>query len=196
MHLLRKCPVPVLLVKPSSDAHTYRRVLASVDVEPDAPVDSGDSLNRRILEAAAGQALADFAELHVAHAWEPAFEGILRSRGVFSGEDDAQRYIDAEYNAHQAALKRVLAAARGWIGPDAYDYLGPRLHLRQGTAGEAIPALAADLEAELLVMGTVGRTGISGLLIGNTAETILEGITSSVLAIEPPGFRTPIEPDD
>ncbi len=56
-----------------------------------------------------------------------------------------------------------------------------------------IPELADELDADLVVMGTVGRTGIAGLLIGNTAETILERIGCSVLAIKPSGFRSPIE---
>lgn len=38
---------------------------------------------------------------------------------------------------------------------------------------DVIPSLAADLKANLIVMGTVGRGGVPGLLIGNTAETIL-----------------------
>jgi nucleotide-binding universal stress UspA family protein len=184
MHLLRKCPAP-----------GYRRVLATLDFDPDRPVQSGDSLNRRILEAAAAQALADFAELHVAHAWQPAFEGILRSRGVFGNEHEAQRYVEAEQVNHQAGLRRLLDQLREWIGGEAWDYLQPHAHLRQGAAGEVIPALAGELHADLVVMGTVGRTGISGLLIGNTAETILDGLSGSVLAVKPPGFRTPVEAD-
>jgi nucleotide-binding universal stress UspA family protein len=41
-------------------------------------------------------------------------------------------------------------------------------------------------------MGTVARTGISGLIIGNTAEAILNQLTCSVPAIKPPGFQTPV----
>ncbi|HKJ72861.1 MAG TPA: universal stress protein, partial [Alphaproteobacteria bacterium] len=63
-----------------------------------------------------------------------------------------------------------------------------------GTAGKIIPEVVEELHADLVVMGTVGRTGIPGLLIGNTAETILYALPSSVLAIKPPGFRTPVEP--
>ncbi|WP_213457176.1 universal stress protein [Thiocapsa sp.] len=44
-------------------------------------------------------------------------------------------------------------------------------------------------------MGTVGRTGIPGLLMGNTAETILQQVDCSVLAIKPPGFVTPVTLD-
>jgi universal stress protein E len=44
-------------------------------------------------------------------------------------------------------------------------------------------------------METVGRTGIPGLLMGNTAETILQQVNCSVLAIKPPGFVTPVTLD-
>jgi nucleotide-binding universal stress UspA family protein len=54
--------------------------------------------------------------------------------------------------------------------------------------------MAAQLKADLVVMGTVARTGIAGLLIGNTADTILEQLRCSVLALKPPGFVTSIKP--
>ena len=41
-------------------------------------------------------------------------------------------------------------------------------------------------------MGTVGRSGIDGVIIGNTAEKVLNRIECSVLALKPPGFVTPI----
>lgn len=55
-----------------------------------------------------------------------------------------------------------------------------------------MPQLIKDLGAELVVMGTVGRTGIPGFIIGNTAETILNQIECSVLAVKPDGFVTPV----
>lgn len=44
-------------------------------------------------------------------------------------------------------------------------------------------------------MGTVARTGISGVIIGNTAEAVLEQLQCSVLALKPPGFVTPVKLD-
>lgn len=193
MHLLRKCPVPVWLVKPGGGGERYRRVLAPVDVDPDGAARTDPSLNRRILETAAAQALADGAELHVAHAWQPAYEGVLRSRGVFSEEAEVQRYIESERQAHRSAFDRLAEDMRSWIGGESCDWLHPVFHLRQGEAATVIPELADELDTDLVVMGTVGRTGIAGLLIGNTAETIIEGIACSVLAVKPPGFRSPIE---
>jgi nucleotide-binding universal stress UspA family protein len=78
------------------------------------------------------------------------------------------------------------------MGPDALAYLKPQEHLLRGSPSREIPALAKRLEADLVVMGTVGRSGIPGLLMGNTAETILYQLDCSVLAIKPPGFVSPV----
>jgi nucleotide-binding universal stress UspA family protein len=48
------------------------------------------------------------------------------------------------------------------------------------------------MELLLVVMGTVARTGVAGLLMGNTAERVLQRLQGSVLAVKPPGFKSPI----
>lgn len=97
---------------------------------------------------------------------------------------------------HKKALTLLGDMLRERIGSDAYDYLSPRFHLPKGSAKKMIPALAATLKADLVVMGTVARTGIAGFFIGNTAETILNQLSSSVLAIKPPEFMTPVSLDE
>ncbi len=76
------------------------------------------------------------------------------------------------------------------------DYLKPQTHLVKGLACKEIPALTRRIEADLVVMGTVGRTGVPGFIVGSTAETILNQIDCPVLAIKPPGFATPITVED
>ena len=63
----------------------------------------------------------------------------------------------------------------------------------KGAASKEIPLMVENYDIDLIVMGTVGRVGIPGLIIGNTAESILEQTKCSVLAIKPEGFKTPIE---
>ncbi len=48
-------------------------------------------------------------------------------------------------------------------------------------------------KADLLVMGTVCRTGVPGFFIGNTAEDVLQQVDCSVLAVKPKGFVTPVK---
>ncbi len=47
-------------------------------------------------------------------------------------------------------------------------------------------------DIDLLVMGTVGRAGISGFITGNTAERLLPRIPCSLLAVKPPDFKSPV----
>ena len=62
----------------------------------------------------------------------------------------------------------------------------------RGSPSREIPALAKRLKADLVVMGTAGRSGIPGLIMGNTAETVLYQLDCSVVAIKPPGFVSPV----
>jgi universal stress protein E len=78
------------------------------------------------------------------------------------------------------------------LGQDTMDYLKPQTHLVKGWARKDIPALAKRIKADLIVMGTVVHTGVPGFIIGNTAETILNQIDCSVLAIKPSGFISPV----
>ncbi|MFZ5766301.1 MAG: universal stress protein [Thermodesulfobacteriota bacterium] len=191
LHILRKCPCPVWLMKPPEKSN-YSRILATVDFDPLAPTEH--ELNREILEVAAGLALSDFASLNVVHAWEALAEGMLASRGGASPAGIAD-YIEGERGRHRNGLDMLAEELRGWIGQEAYDYLSPGLHLVEGPAKKVIAPLAAELQADLVVMGTVARTGIPGLIIGNTAEAILDQLACSVLAIKPPGFQTPVTVD-
>ena len=66
------------------------------------------------------------------------------------------------------------------------------VQLLQGPAHKVIPRHVKRTEASMLVMGSVARMGILGLLVGNTAEQILEQVDCSVLVLKPEGFVSPI----
>ena len=190
MHLLRKCPCPVWLMKPGEQAN-YANIVAALDFDPWKPDTIEQPLNRQILELAASLALSDFAALHLVHAWDALAEDTLRSWSD-SPDSDLIEYVKVERSHHEAGLDQLAQMVRNQIGKQAYDYLSPRLHLPKGTARRVIPSLARQVDADLLVMGTVGRCGIPGLIIGNTAEAILDQLTCAVLAVKPPGFVSPV----
>ena len=60
--------------------------------------------------------------------------------------------------------------------------------MRLGLAATEILAEAKEWEADLLVMGTYGTTGLSRFLIGSVAETVARNAPCDVLLIpvEPP----------
>lgn len=111
-------------------------------------------------------------------------------------EAEIVAYVEQVRHRHKASLDELMLSVTGKLGKDAAEYINPRTHLVKGWAREEIPALAKQLAADVIVMGTVARTGVPGFIMGNTAETILNQIDCSVLAIKPPGFETPVILED
>ncbi len=184
MHLMRKCPVPVWAFNPEL-SNQHGRIMAAVDVVPED--DKRNALNVRIMELASSLALMDKSELHVVYCWDPSYETTLRYRSGLSQE------------AVSSILDKARANHRQWlkahVTPFATNALTPKIHLKEGEPDEGIPHFVGKKKIDLVVMGTVVRTGLSGFLIGNTAEKILRKIRTSVLAVKPDGFQTPVTLD-
>ena len=185
MHLLRKCPCPVWITK-STEHSRYRRILAAVDRDPEEAVK--DVLNRQILEMSTSLAIAERSELHIVHAWKLAGEGLLRSvrSGVSHAEVDAMEVEEA--NERRQWLETLVTTFSAKADNDTGDYLSPHFHVIKDDAKHAVPVTAQELGVDVIVMGTVARTGIAGFFMGNTAESILSQLNCSVLTVKPPGF--------
>ncbi|HET9032857.1 MAG TPA: universal stress protein [Dokdonella sp.] len=192
MQLLRNCPCPVWLAR-AGEKSKYQNILAAVDFNPDMPDAVEQDLNRQILGLAGSLAFSDFAALHVVHVWDAPSEAMVRiwanNPQVASAE-----YVKGVRSSHESAYDGLRQQLVERVGEDASNYLSPQFHLRRGAAATAIPETARELQADLVVMGTVARTGIAGLLIGNTAEAVLEQLQCSVLAVKPSGFVSPVKP--
>lgn len=181
--LFRKCPCPVLLLK-SGHEGDFRNVVAAVDATSTDEVDA--KLNLTIIEMAElFRAMGD-GQLDLVHVWEVYGEGILKDHMPAEELEDVRH--KAEVHAKKK-LAELLSTAGLTITDD-------RAHLVNGDPGHEIPQFVSKHQTDLLVMGTVGRAGISGLLIGNTAERILGDVDCSVLAVKPEGFVSPITADD
>ncbi len=193
MHLLRKCPCPVWLIKPTEPV-SRRRIMAAVDFnELDSPdQDTTEPLNRRILELAGSLAYSENAELHVVHAWHLLGEYLLQDPGSDMISEEIESYMTNTNDLHKRWFDGIMHQTEVWISSDVYRAIQPKAHLLHGNPERVIPEISRDLLVDLMVMGTVARTGIAGLLIGNTAESILSQIDCSVLAIKPEGFLSPI----
>lgn len=181
LHLMRKCPVPVWVVKPPT-GEKLGRILAAVDPKP--PGEGGENLmSFKVLKLAASLAETSGSKLDVVHAWWLSSEAMLRGRRI---------------NLPPAKIDAMLRKVRG-IAEASLDELVHRVdldrvpfevHLVKGQPYQVISEFAA--KSDVTVMGTLSRSGIQGLLIGNTAERILRRLECSVLAVKPEGFRTPL----
>lgn len=191
MQLLRNCPCPVWLTR-AEEKSKYQNILAAVDFDPDSPNEIEQDLNHQILALSGSLAFSDFAALHVIHVWDAPSEAMIRT-WADAPKEASISYIEAVCSSHESAYNRLRQQLMAQVGQNASDYLSPEFHMRRGTAANVIPEVAEQLHADLVVMGTVARTGIAGLLIGNTAEAILEQLQCSVLAIKPHGFVSPVK---
>ena len=180
MHLMRKCPCPVWVVK-RAQTRPYVRILAAVD--PSAHDQKRDSLNLLILQLASSMARKETGELHIIHVWHLFGEHDVHSGGMT--EKDVQEAKAHEKLQHKQRFDTLLNRV------DVTD-LSPHLHLIEGVPDECIPELVMEQGIDLLVMGTLCRTGIAGFLIGNTAEEVLNQVDCSVLTLKPEGFVTPV----
>ena len=196
MHLLRKCPCPVLMLKPGHK-EVFKSVLATVDVNDDFDeLDRShiqDELNEAVLEYSAAFSLAELTELHIGSAWEAYGEDFLRY-GAFAhmSDENADSYEKEAQRACADRLEFLMTVLTKQLGKDTLNFLRPKVHLVKGRPAQEIPLMAAAYDVDLIVMGTVARTGIPGFIIGNTAEYILGQVQCSVLAIKPEGFESPI----
>lgn len=185
LHLLRKCPCPVWIMQPSMRLG-YDRILAAIDPDPDNP--DRDAISRLVMDLATSLKTIDKGTLHVLHVWHLYGEEAMRSSAMTK---IPKAQIDAMAEEQQAKSQTKLDRLMSSYADRLED---SQVHLIKGEAPEVVPTFAREQDVDVVVMGTVGRTGVQGLLIGNTAETVLNEVTCSVLAVKPPGFASPIRP--
>lgn len=171
MRLFQVCPAPVWAVR-SGHSATYGRILAAVDPSVQDADERG--LNGQILDAALAVAAVEGARVDVLHAWSGG-------PGAGPRADEIRSQVEALARTSLDALAGPYALPEGSV------------HLTEGEPAEAITSFVDEHRVDLLVMGTVVRTGVAGMLIGNTAEKALGRVGCSVLALKPAGFRSPVE---
>lgn len=180
-HLLRKSTRPVLTLTPH--AKPIRKVMIAVDAAADTPAEI--AFNDQIAAEGFAWAAHHRAEVVLCHAWQLEGEGYLK---YWSRKDDLDIALMAE--TERASREQVLVRL---AERHARGDLSPKISLVEGRPQDVIPPLLEKLDIDLLVMGTVCRTGIPGFIIGNTAESMIHTVNCSVLALKPQGFVSPVE---
>ena len=181
--LMRKCPCPVWIIKPVH-SKVYARTLAAVDRRPSDP--QRHVLNVKILELAASLTRAEQGELYVLHVWNASR---MSSIGNRLSRSDRERMLSDIHHEHMAWLDELLEEC-------SFDSVRHQIHLLEGVASELIPAMARKNRVDVIVMGTVCRTGVAGFFLGNTAEKVLRRVDCSVMTVKPDSFVTPVRLDE
>ncbi|HMA15542.1 MAG: universal stress protein [Bacteroidota bacterium] len=95
-----------------------------------------------------------------------------------------QRERFEKHIAEEAAeARRQLAAFAAGLGLEGPD---PALRLEEGPTFQALSAVAAREQPDLMVIGTRGLTGAKRILLGSVADAVLRGIDCDILAVPPP----------
>ena len=184
MHLMRKCPCPVWIIKKSNQVK-FSHIIAAIDPDPEFP--ENKELNKEILEHAISLARQENSRLYIVHAWTFVGEDKFRSVRSTMTKAEVDELAHMIKEDHQHWLNETIKQH----DLSGIDY---KIQLLKGVPGWVISRVAAKTQADLIVMGTVARTGIEGFFIGNTAEKILRTVDCSVLAIKPKGFKSPVKP--
>ena len=182
--LIRSCPSDLLLVK-DRDLPEEPTVLAAIDPVQDHA--KPESLDYRILERA--ELLSDrlggsLEPVHVLDTRGLAGSQLVTPRAtvapalpvlppVLPPSADEIRRCKSE---REALIDKVLNAA-------GIDHCTP--HIRVGDAATDLPEMAEALDADLMVLGALSRSGLDRMLIGNTAERILDRLRCDVLVVKP-----------
>jgi universal stress protein E len=165
--LLRHCPCPVWIAKAATHG-AHHNILVAHELS---------AVGAAALNIGASIATLKQASVHVLHVIEhPEAERFLSS---IDARTRAQRVSEV----HEALATQCSAYA---LDPP------PRIHVVDGTAYAAILEFIPAHRIDLLVMGTVARSGVSALLTGNTAENVLPWVNCSLIAIKPEDFASPI----
>ena len=180
LHLLRKCPCPVWIIKPNQ-RKPFGKIMIAVDPDPSEP----ERLNLHSDLLKLGTSLADreAGKVEVVHTWSLDGESMMRGPRFNMSEEEIGTLAKEARKTHKKWVDDLLK-------PYAQQKL--KVTLAKGESGPTLVKLIEKKKPDIVVMGTVARTGLPGLLIGNTAEYVLSQITCSILAVKPKGFKTPV----
>ncbi len=176
-HILRKCPCPVLLVK-DHEWPSNGNILAAINVGSDET--EHHSLNNKITTEANQLANLIQANVHLVN----SFPGTPVNIAIEIPEFNSTEYNDTMQKHHEQAM----ISHANQFGISVIN-----THVEEGLPETVIAHVATKIDAELVILGTVGRTGISAALIGNTAEHVIDQLNCDVLALKPEGYISPLQ---
>lgn len=185
MALLRKCPCPVFLHRPFK--HNKKiHIAVAIDVKDDDEP-SGHDFAMELLNLSHSLALHSKGNLSIISCWDFVLEHYLRNSILIDiTPGDLDKMVMEESNQSYNQLEAL-------VRESAINHDKPHIYHLKGKPNEIIPSIITEQQIDILVMGTVARTGISGFIIGNTAEDILQNLDCSLWALKPSGFVSPVK---
>ncbi len=174
--LLRRSPLPVLLVK---SGRMWKKPVVLAAVDPGHSFAKPAKLDAAILDAGLRVVEALGGTLHAVHAFSPS---VIDANQLDFQNPNLWMQIESQAAQHsRGRFERAVAVAS--LPPS-------RLHLVGRHPADAIPDVARRTKASIVVMGAISRSGLKRLVIGDTAERILDALSCDVLVIKPAQFKS------
>ncbi|MBV7263177.1 universal stress protein [Photobacterium sp. WH24] len=183
MELLRQCPCPVWLCRPITHAQKKVHVAVAIDAENDSREET--DLDLMLLQLSRSLADSCDGSLNIISCWDFPYEEIAGNPFIHVPEQELQQSIKDAEHKHINGLKALITLSG--IGGPVKEF-----HPK-GLPQKCIPDIIESEGIELLIMGTVARSGIPGFIMGNTAEDIIQNTKCSILALKPKGFVTDVK---
>jgi nucleotide-binding universal stress UspA family protein len=128
----------------------------------------------------------------VVHAWSLYGESLLAHGRAKLPPERFQTVREHERAKRQRWLEALIDDYRSTLDENQARGFQPKLELLHGDPTVVIPQVVRELDADVLGIGTVSRSGLGGLLIGNTAEAIVNRVDCTVVTLKPEGFISPL----
>ena len=157
--LVRHCPMPLLLVK---DRDWGERVVLMAAVDPLHSRNKPLQLDADLIAAARTIARITAGDCHVLHAYAESARPFAPAGKI--------------REQHTAAFNRLMAD---------YDFADQHQHLVDQSPVDALQHFGDQINSDLIVMGAISRSRIREILIGSTAESVLDYIKTDILIVKP-----------
>lgn len=167
--LIRHCPLPLWLVH---DMH-WRGQRICTALDPLHSADKPAALDHRLIRASQSLQMQLGLQGDYVHALAPMPHSLMFDAEVAQAYDD---YVKRSTQEHRQAFDTLLGQ---------YPIAQEHAHLLEGFAEEAIPRFVHTHNIDLLVMGAIARGHLDSLLIGHTAERVLERVECDLLVLKP-----------
>ncbi len=164
--LIRSLSIPVLIASQQRWKCNHV-VMAAID--PASNDDEHRELNKTILEWTKKWAQTFDAELHIVYSIPVS--NLLKQLDVI----DVREHERKHRGEAEQQLKALLSD---------FDLPNVHTHITAGPPEKTIPHWANELKAELVIMGSMGRQGLKGLVVGNIAEKVMHRLRTDSLIVE------------
>jgi len=161
--IMEQAPQPVLTVYPATREVAFRRILCPVD---------HSAASRRGLRNAIRLAKVLGAQLVVL--------SVVRDVNWLTAAVETGELVDAKVTYEHKWCEEL----ETFLAEISFDEVSYRKELRSGVPHVQIVAAAKEHQADLIVMGATGRTGLVRVLLGSTTRHVLRNLPCSLLIVK------------